>query len=54
MELCFALRELKIIGYSYADFVGDRNDRISTSGHLFLFGGEQSQGQAKQYVYLDV
>ena len=31
--------EMKLIGYSDADWCGDRTDRRSTSGYLFKFGG---------------
>ena len=29
----------ELIGYSNSDFAGDCNDRKSTSGHIFFFGG---------------
>ena len=29
----------ELIGYSDSDFAGDSNDRKSTSGHIFFFGG---------------
>ena len=29
----------ELIGYSNSDFAGDRNDRKSTSGHIFFLGG---------------
>lgn len=39
MKLCFGLSDLDIIGYTDADFAGDSDDRKSTSGNVFLFGG---------------
>ena len=39
MKLCFGLCDLDIKGYTDADFAGDVDDRKSTSGHVFLFGG---------------
>jgi hypothetical protein len=39
MALCFGLEDLKIAGYSDADFAVDIDDRKSTSGYIFLFGG---------------
>uniref|UniRef100_A0A2N9FQW9 Reverse transcriptase Ty1/copia-type domain-containing protein n=1 Tax=Fagus sylvatica TaxID=28930 RepID=A0A2N9FQW9_FAGSY len=37
--LCFGLDELEIKGFTDADFAGDTDDRKSTSGYVFLFGG---------------
>jgi hypothetical protein len=39
MKLCFGLNELEIKGFIDADFAGDTDDRKSTSGYVFLFGG---------------
>uniref|UniRef100_A0A2N9GRF0 CCHC-type domain-containing protein n=1 Tax=Fagus sylvatica TaxID=28930 RepID=A0A2N9GRF0_FAGSY len=39
MKLCFGLDELEIKGFTNADFAGDTDDRKSTSGYVFLFGG---------------
>ena len=39
MKLCFGISDLEIVGYTNADFVRDVDDRKSTSGHVFLFGG---------------
>ena len=39
MKLWFELNELEIKGFTDADFAGDMDDRKSTSGYVFLFGG---------------
>jgi len=39
MKLCFGISDLEVIGYADANFAGDVDDRKSTSGHVFLFGG---------------
>ena len=39
IKLCFGLSDLKIAGYIDADFASDANDRQSTSGYVFQFGG---------------
>uniref|UniRef100_A0A2N9F2S2 CCHC-type domain-containing protein n=1 Tax=Fagus sylvatica TaxID=28930 RepID=A0A2N9F2S2_FAGSY len=39
MKLCFGLDELEIKGFTDADFARDTDDRKSTSGYVFLFGG---------------
>jgi hypothetical protein len=39
MGLCFGLSDLEIVGFTDADFAGDLDDRKSTSGYVFLFGG---------------
>ena len=39
MKLYFGLDELEIKGFTDADFAGDTDDRKSTSGYVFLFGG---------------
>jgi len=39
IKLCFGISDLKIAGYTHADFAGDANDRKSTSGYVFQFPG---------------
>jgi hypothetical protein len=39
MKLCFELDEWEIKGFTDVDFAGDKDDRKSTSGYVFLFGG---------------
>jgi hypothetical protein len=39
MGLCFGIRDIEIVGFTDADFAGDIDDRKSTSGYVFLFGG---------------
>ena len=39
MKLYFGLDELEIKGFTDADFAGDTDDRKSTNGYVFLFGG---------------
>uniref|UniRef100_A0A2N9FF63 CCHC-type domain-containing protein n=1 Tax=Fagus sylvatica TaxID=28930 RepID=A0A2N9FF63_FAGSY len=39
MKLCFGLDELEIKGFTDADFARDTDDKKSTSGYVFLFGG---------------
>ena len=39
MKLCFELDELEIKGFTDANFARDMDDRKSTSGYVFLFGG---------------
>ena len=39
IKLCFGLDELEIKGFTDADFAGDTDDKKSTSGYVFLFGG---------------
>lgn len=36
-KLCFGIGDLEINRYIDADFVGDTDDRNSTSGYIFLF-----------------
>lgn len=40
--------EMKLIGYSDADWCGDRTDRRSTSGYLFKFGGAAVSWSSKK------
>jgi hypothetical protein len=39
MGLCFRLEDLNIAGYTNAKFAGDIDDKKSSSGYIFLFGG---------------
>jgi hypothetical protein len=39
MGLYFGIRDIKIVGFTDANFAGDIDDRKSTSGYVFLFGG---------------
>ena len=39
MGLCFGLEDLNIVGYTNTYFAGDVDDRKSTNGYIFLFGG---------------
>ena len=39
MKLCFGLDELEIKGFTDTNFARDTDDRKSTSGYMFLFGG---------------
>ena len=39
MKLCFGLDELEIKRFTDANFAGDTDDRKSTNGYVFLFGG---------------
>ena len=39
MKLCFGLDELEIKGFTDVDLAGDKDDRKSTNGYVFLFGG---------------
>ncbi|XP_043700180.1 secreted RxLR effector protein 161-like [Telopea speciosissima] len=39
LKLYFQAEKLEVIGYSNADFGGDRDDCKSTSGHEFIYGG---------------
>ena len=38
-RLVYQADSLELLGYSDADFGGDKDDGKSTSGHLFIFGG---------------
>ena len=38
-KLIYQAEMLEVLGYSVADFGGDKDDGKSTSGHLFIFGG---------------
>ena len=48
MKLCFGLDELEIKGFTDTDFAGDTNDRKSTSGYVFLFGGTEISWLSKK------
>ena len=37
--LCFHRGDLRLKGYSDADYVGDRDERKSTSSYAFILGG---------------
>ena len=39
MKLCFGQGDLELYGYSDVDLAKDHDDRRSTSGSVFLFGG---------------
>lgn len=39
MKLCFGLNDLELVGYCDADFAGNIDDKKSTCGNVFLFGG---------------
>ena len=39
MGLCFGISDLEIVRFINADFAGDIDDRKSTNGSVFLFGG---------------
>ena len=39
MKLCFGQGDFELYGYSDADLAEDHDDRRSTSGSVFLFGG---------------
>uniref|UniRef100_A0A2N9IS84 Retrovirus-related Pol polyprotein from transposon TNT 1-94-like beta-barrel domain-containing protein n=1 Tax=Fagus sylvatica TaxID=28930 RepID=A0A2N9IS84_FAGSY len=48
MKLCFGLDKLEINGFTDADFAGDTDDRKSTRGYVFLFGGTSVFWLSKQ------
>ncbi len=56
LKLCFGLDELEIKGFIDADFAGDTDDRKSTNGYVFLFGGtavswlSKKQGCVAKYI----
>ena len=37
--LCFHMGDLRLKGYSDADWAGDRDERKSTSSYAFILGG---------------
>ena len=48
-KLVYQAEMMEVLGYSDADFGGDKDDGKSTSGHLFIFGGVVvSWGSKKQ------
>jgi hypothetical protein len=49
MGLCFGLGDLEIAGYTNAYFAGDTNDKKSTSGYVFMFGGTVVCCLSKKY-----
>ena len=52
MKLCFGISDLEVIGYTDANFTGDVDDRKSTSGHIFLFGGTIVSWLSKKQGYV--
>ena len=52
MKLCFGIIDLEVIRYIDADFVRDVDDRKSTSGHIFLFGGTIVSWLSKKQGYV--
>ena len=52
MKLCFGISDLEVIRYIDADFVRDVDDRKSTSGHIFLFGGTIVSWLSKKQGYV--
>ena len=52
MKLCFGISDLEVIRYIDADFVRDVDDRKSTSGHIFLFGGTIISWLSKKQGYV--
>ena len=52
LKLCFGLCDLDIKGYSNTDVAGDVDDRKSTSGHVFLFGGTIVSWLSKKQSYV--
>ena len=52
MKLCFGISDLEEIRYIDADFVRDVDDRKSTSGHIFLFGGTIVSWLSKKQGYV--
>jgi hypothetical protein len=47
-KLCFGISDLKIAGYTGAYFLGDADDRKSTSSYVFQFGGTAVSWSSKK------
>jgi hypothetical protein len=52
MKLCFGLDELEIKGFTDTNFARNTDDRKSTSGYMFLFGGTSVSWLSKKQGYV--
>jgi hypothetical protein len=52
MCLCFGLGDVEIAGYTDANFAGNVNDRKSSNGYVFLFGGTTIFWLSKKQNYI--
>ena len=50
--LCYQGSDLRLRGYSDADWANDPNDRKSTSGFVFMFGGGAISWSNKKHDYV--